>query len=154
MDDERKLKIALGVALFVCIMGIISVFTTTHHDYHEYLDIYKATVPFGEFVQSGSLSGVMFFGFGSISGSFSGEEFYLVKYFDGEELNTLKLDAENVPLIIDGTFQLEIISSYASGTNLFIFKWTEKPHRDTYPDYKIHIPYLPEVNQTMRSDWG
>lgn len=139
-----------------CVLGIIwlaSIFTATHHEYHEYCDIYKATVPFGEFVQTGRLGGFMFFGFGSVGGSLSGEEFYLVKYFDGEELKTLKLDADETSLIVDGTLQLEIISTYSSGRHFFVFDWVEKPHRDSYPEYRIHIPYLPEVNQIMKEGW-
>lgn len=150
MDALEK---GLGVIVFILIVGLASTFSTTYHDYNEFLDIYRATVPFGEFVQSGRLSGVVFFGFGGIRGSFSGEEFYLIKYFDGNEIKTLKLGAEKVPLIVDGTFQLEIISDYSTGKTFFIFPWSEKPSRDKYPRYKIHIPYLPEVNQTLTEDW-
>ena len=113
-------KVVVGLSI-LAVIGFVSMFTITWNNQSDYHDMYKATVPFGEFINTGELGGAMFFGFGSISGSFSGDEYYLVKYFDDEELKPLKLDAEDTPLIVDGTFQLEIIYRYPTTRWFFIF---------------------------------
>jgi hypothetical protein len=52
---------------------------------------------------------------------------------DGNELKSLSLKASNTPLKVDGTFGIEI--------NLL----------KTY--CIVHIPKLPEENQTWTTDW-
>jgi len=148
MDAFEKTCAGLGVVVIFLLVSAVA--TVSHPTQIEYYEVYKATVPFGEFISSGELGGFMFFGFGGVSGSLSGDEYYLVKYFDGEELKTLKLDAEDTPLIVDGTLRLEVISEPTIIRWFFIFKTVSE---DMFPDYRIHIPYLPEVNQTMREDW-
>jgi len=99
-----------------------------------YVNCYRVTAPFGVF----GLDGHFFFG----SGAINTEEVYSIKYFENGELKTLILDAEETPIIIDGTFRLE--RRYSRGP---IFG------SEIHVSYRLHLPFLPEINQTMTTEW-
>ena len=145
-------KIIIGIMIVFSILVISTAQTQGIYNSYEFFEIYKATVPFGEFVVSGSLDVSMFLFIGRVGGTIEGEESYLIKYFVGEELRTMNLDADLVPLIIDGSLQLEIISSYRTFRPFYVFEHMRRSNPAV--TYKIHIPYLPEVNQTLKDDWS
>ena len=153
MSDNNR-DVGGLIILFIIIIGvgggIQSLVTTTYvYESTEY-EIYKATVPFGVFMVEGNMGGVMFMGTGMISGSISSEETYFLKYFDGDELKSISFDAEDVSIVVDGTFVLEEIIPVAKSTWLF---WDNSDPHTWSKEHKIHIPYLPTVNRTLTEDW-
>jgi hypothetical protein len=112
--------------------------------------IYKATLPFGVITTSGEIDGGFVFGTGGFHGEMYSEETYYIKYFDGEELKSLSLDASETPLVVDGSFTLEV--TYMTRTS-WILIWKITCYEDEVVGYRIHIPELPEVNMTLSEDW-
>jgi len=112
----------------------------------EYFDCYRVTAPFGKlWVETrGGFVMIMGTGVGSIRGSL--DEAYIVKYYVGDEIHTVILDAEKTPVVVDGTFRLERIEDSSTLAE------RDKSSYHTYK-YKIHIPILPLVNQTITYDW-
>jgi len=98
----------------------------------------------------GNMGGVMFLGTGVISGGISSEETYFLKYFDGDELKSLSLEADEVSIIVDGTFKLE--EEIHIRTSWFM-TWKSEEECCWLTKYRIHIPYLPTINQTLTEDW-
>jgi len=122
----RKGMIAQFIILFgIASMVAMAVLIATAPSV--YYPIYKATLPFGIIEVSG--------GFILGTGHISGEETYYIKYWKGQELLSLSIAAEHCPIIIDGTFRLEQASGGA------------------VQSFKIHIPKLPEANQTWSTEW-
>lgn len=146
MDKDRiRLLIVLGISALIVICMIQSFWrvSTEVSTYHE---IYSARLPFGVFMSSGGGSFIL----GTGGFSFGTDEVYLVKYFDGVELKSLELEASKTSLIVDGTFRLEEITLDVEQNVLW---WRQKFVGTMMRGRRLHIPYLPEVNQTLTEDW-
>jgi len=96
-----------------------------------YFPIYKATLPFGVIQLEGR--------FLLASGTIGNEEVYYIKYWIGDNLCSLQVDAEDCPIVVDGTFQIES---------------SVKPPMPWRGYIRLHIPMLPKVNQTLTTDWS
>ena len=147
MDRFEKTMFALvGIAILVFGQSLAGRWhsETTQHD------IYYATLPFGFIFLEGEMGGAFIFGFGSISGQIGMSETYNIKYMKGNELITLTFDAEEIPLIVDGIFQVEKTVHWRTSYILF---WKQTMDASYLTEYEIHIPYLPEVNRTLTEDW-
>ncbi|MGD2090773.1 MAG: hypothetical protein PVH61_31665 [Candidatus Aminicenantes bacterium] len=97
---------------------------------YSYSDIYYAEAPFGVLYADveGSTSGGFMWQSGSIDTKLS--ESYVVKYWEDGMLKSKSLDAEDTPIIVDGTFRLNttVITSQ-------VYKKTR---------YTLHLPFLSE----------
>ena len=115
---------------------------TTEIHYH---DIYKAKCPFGVFAVEGRIAGSFLF----FAGEQSLNEEYVIKYFNDGVLKTIILNAERTDVIIDGTLQLEETRT--------IFHWRylcmEDGQRIKGSYWRIHIPYLPDVEDDITVEW-
>jgi len=134
--------------LLISIFGAICVICCDSDDgYHiesEYWDLYYVEAPFGYmWVET---RGAFVFGCGRISSEL--HESYIIKYFDGDELLSKTMFAEETAVVVDETFRLEKELTYNKVKNLWRPMYIEKnPIRERYI---IHIPYLPEIDQR----WG
>jgi len=139
-----------GIVLSLIIVGILNIpwCHTIRKVERTYNSIYHVTAPFGIYWTEGD---------GSIQGSFLYKEGsyemqmvenYIVKYFDGNELKTIILNAENTSIVVDETFRLETITYreyyYRDKDNVYMDYYVE--HGMTY---KIHLPFLPNLNSTF-----
>lgn len=124
MDKEDKGIIILLITIFSIFGYVIHYSEMRSNTFYDY-PIYKATLPFGVIQTEGR--------FVIGTGSIGSEEYYYIKYFRGNELISVILQAKYYPLIIDGKFY---ISVNELGTR-----------------YYIHIPRLPELNQTWTMEW-
>jgi len=110
-----------------------------------YYQVYQATFPFGTITSKGDLHG----GGGLFTWHLTGEiypvEVYSVKYLDNNQLWTVLIDAEHNPVVIDGTLRLEKVVS-TNYEPAFYF-WKQLVSKNV--GYVLHIPSLPETNQTM-----
>lgn len=143
-DLDTFSKILIGILIFL--MGGLITLVASAHRYNEapeYFDIYATTTPFGFFSAQGEVSGGLFFFYGSIRGS----ENYDVKYLQDGILRTVICNAEETDVIIDNTLRLERIENTRV---IWFWMWKIEQHRGY--DYKIHIPYLPEVDP-ITEDW-
>lgn len=124
------------ILLILCfiVLGLIFVDGYTTTEKSVFVDCYRVTAPFGVI----TLEGNFFIGSGSIEES----EVYLIKYFENGYLKSMKLDAEDTPIIVDETFRLEIIYRVSGVTNTVFIK-----------KYILHIPFLPEVGEQITSEW-
>ena len=130
------------VLLFIGMFGMI----LTHYERvggSEYFDIYVTTTPFGFFSVQGEIHGGLFF----FDGTIRGAENYDVKYFQHGVLKTVVCNAEETDVIIDKTLRLERID-IRNGYWFLVWRWDA---HERY-EYKIHIPYLPEVD-VLTEDW-
>jgi len=148
MDNvERAFFGMIGILFLLMLQVAFTVQTSIVTKYH---DIYQATLPFGIIQLSGDAQGTFFFGTGEFSSSITSEEFYFIKYFDGKELKSLSLEADKTPIIIDETFRLEETTHQKY---FYIFFWKINFSQPYVWNRKVHIPYLPEVNQTLTEKW-
>lgn len=137
-------KILIGILIFLA--GGLVILVVTDHSYNgdpEYFDIYATTTPFGFFSTQGEVSGGLLF----FDGSIRGAENYDVKYLQSGVLKTVICNAEETDVIIDNTLRLERIEKIR-----VIWFWTNKIEQHRGYIYKIHIPYLPEVDP-ITEDW-
>ncbi len=140
-----------GALPFVC--ALFFVFMVLIYPWYETstieCQIYKATLPFGVLEYRGKISGggmlIGFIGIGSIYGELTGEEMYYIKYLKNNELYSVSLDAKRNRIIIDGKFMIEEV--YETSHNRFGVTGV------LLVGYKIHIPELPLVNNTMTQEW-
>jgi len=139
-------KIMGGLVIFALILMIQPLVTQKWHKETTQHEIYYATLPFGFIYLEGDMGG-WFLGF---SGQLGVTENYNIKYMDNGQLKTLVFKAEETPLIIDGTFQVERTVYWKT---YYIFFWRCHDQAPWLTEYKIHIPCLPEVNQTLTETW-
>jgi len=148
MDKEPKIILFL---LIIVIFPIIQMVATLRwHNETTYHEIYCATLPFGFIYLEGDMSGSFFIGIGSVSGQVGMTENYNIKYIDEGQLKTLIFRAEEMPLIIDGTFQVEKTLYWKTS---YMYFWKTREDAPWLTEYQVHIPYLPELNQTLTEDW-
>ena len=72
-------------------------------------DIQYAECPFGVYWTEGEGKFRFLFASGGGEFEFGMVENYVIKYWSGNELHTIILNAEETPVIVDGTFRLEWI---------------------------------------------
>jgi len=85
-----------------------------------------------------------------IGGSFSEEETYVIKYLVGNELRTKTFKANKMSLIVDGNFQLEKVFN-----RIYRRSFGRDPVlQDEIISWRVHIPYLPELNATMTREFS
>lgn len=137
------------VILVIIISGIIiSVLPLYSESYSDFYDVYHAEAPFG--VLWVETEGSFIFGCGSIDSQL--RESYIVKYFDGNKLRSITLNAERFPIIIDGTFKLEL--KRVRRWNILGISWFDRRwHNDRtvyYVSVRLHIPGIPPQNQTVQ----
>jgi len=123
----------------VLLIGIISgTLTTTRIDYTStFYDIYTVTTPYGFFSTSGELHGSGGLFFSHVDGKIQGAEYYSVKYYGGNSIILTKiLDAQLTPLILDDTYQLEVVHAVKMRRHLIFDAESED---GSFMMYKIHI---------------
>jgi len=102
-------------------------------------DIYYVELPIGRFWTD--IEGRFVFGCGSIDTKLS--ESYNIKYFKDGELRSITLDAYDTAIIADGNFYLEV--RVHCGKSIFGVESL------TGVEYTaIHIPSLPQLNETLK----
>jgi len=151
------LVISICLVVGVVVVVVPSVEFRSHNIFY---DVYYAEAPFGVlWVETEGSFGFAFtfvfgFGYGTIRSNL--QETYIVKYLIGDELHSIKLDAEQYPIIIDGTFRLEV-QGWQRRNTLFNSNATWRDYAlDSYrpPDRDqiigLHIPALPPINQTVK----
>ena len=149
MNKKKSILLPLVIMVLVFIPIFVNVeLMNVMAGQSELFDLYYATVPYG-ILWVETKGGAVFFlfaGAGYIEGNL--QETYIVKYYIGNEIHSLDLKSSWTPLVEDGTFQLE--------------KYRNPDYSDTLEQnptdgeewlYKIHIPKLPEINQTTNDDW-
>ena len=146
MRDENKPALILVGFLVVCIIGAYQSSQRISTEVSTYYEIYNARLPFGVFLSSGGGSFIL----GTGGFSINTDEVYLIKYFDGEELKSLELDAEKTSIIVDETFRLEEITLNVDQNELW---WHRKYVGTLVRERRLHIPYLPDIDQTLTEDW-
>lgn len=144
-EDRVPILVLVGI-LIVCVISIYQTSQRVSTEVSTYYEIYNARLPFGVFLSSGGGSFIL----GTGSFSVSTDEVYLIKYFDGEELKSLELEAEKTSIVVDGTFRLEEITLDVEQNELW---WHHKYVGTLIRERRLHIPYLPDVNQTLTEDW-
>lgn len=138
-----KTKLAtMGLLSVLVAFLILLAFSVTnceqgHQTKTTYYDVYHAEAPFG--VLWVKTRGSFVFGCGSISSQL--KESYIIKYWIGNELHSVTLDAEKHPIIVDGTFKLEY-------HEVICFNNCRKAYRNT-GWIGLHIPDLPPINETV-----
>lgn len=145
MVDGEALTAIGGVALLamfpIIFVGFVGFMvwdgSGRHTDVNStFFNLYDADFPYGRFWVD--TEGRFFFASGRITSELT--ESYSVKFWSNDELHSLILTATDTPIIVDGTFQLEVISTTLK------FRITVY---ETKTSYKIHVPYLPPANVTM-----
>jgi len=116
----------------------------------EYQSLYYTQAPFGILYAdtSGSINGNFIWISGSISTSLG--EAYVIKYWQNGELLSTTLPANQVPIVVDGTFRLETnytINQHQPIINLFGLGKGSIYNSTDSPTYILHLPSLP-VNAT------
>ena len=133
----KKEYIVLAV-VSVLMLQIIVTFEKGEVRDHGFYDVYSMTAPFGFFSIQGEIHGSFLF----IDGYIKSSENYDVKYFDGNILRTIILNAEETGVIVDGKLLLEREKTVDSFDFLHL-------HLGLTPSlrikYTIHIPFLPDV---------
>jgi len=100
--------------------------------------IYYVELPIGKFWTN--TEGSFVFGCGSIDSTLS--ESYNIKYFKDGELRSLFLDASKCAIIPDGSFYFEM----RVWAHKNIYGWLS--NSENY--YAIHVPALPQLNETLK----
>lgn len=146
---KSRLK-CVGVIAIVCIAILSALIycglfgTYNEREISTKYEIYCVDAPFGKiWVET---DGRFVFGCGYIDSEL--RESYTVKYFDGNKLCTMILDSTNSP-IIDGHFYFEKVLHMVKVTSLYGIT-TDLKDTKYYPnpEYRIHLPALPKINQT------
>lgn len=129
------LLVSNGCIFFLCTSSETSI-TEVYHP------IYTVTAPFGViWVDTiGEISGGLFYTSGSMNSYLS--ESYIAKYLDGNLLRTV---TTNSSIVVDGNFTLE---EKITTTHLLNNFWNWNKTGKVVTDWIIHLPSLPEVNQT------
>lgn len=149
MNFKKLIVIFIFGFLFFFILTCFGLFEREYTQYEKIegsFPIYYAEVPNGKIWVD--IEGHFVLGCGSIDSSL--KETYIIKYLDGNELKTYQADATTNSLIIDGTFKLERISYLYRLTTFFGITF-DGNLRESIPQWRIHIPALPIINQT--SSW-
>ena len=167
MDSVTKLfwVVVAGFVIFGAVsLSTAYAWTSEKIEYiYEYYPIYRCTAPFGvlSLEISGSGSFILASGSFSIEGGLS--EKYVVKYWDGDELKTQILSAESTSVIVDDTFQLELMYwqevQYHKETGRRRVNGDSMTNdidgevEDYWHEWLIHIPLLPPPNETITTEW-
>lgn len=163
---DRGKILAIGFVLFVCVLIGGAIFYGINNpppettigwllDETYFYEGYVMKAPFGVFATEGegSIRGGSILFFSYIRGSFEYgmEEIYVIKFINNGELKTMKFNSEEIAVIPDGRFGLEELVyneyKYEVESGYRIRQYGQRQV------YKIHIPYLPRVNQTITEDW-
>ena len=154
---KNRYWVVIFLSIFILSLGGFiyynSQFETRDVAHSTFYDIYRVTAPFGVFIVEGHGEGggciIVFHG----EFDFEMMEQYVVKYFDGNEVKTGIYNAEETPLVVDGTLRLERIvtkkTSFWKSTG--DVKWVEDSYLWNY-QYKVHIPFLPNT-EPMTEEW-
>lgn len=143
-------------SIILCVLGIICFWggfdkNVESETFYTCYDIYYVNAPFGIVWVETTGSGSFLFMAGSLHLGSEVSETYIVKYLDNGELHTKTFDSTKIPIVPDGTFQLEYSERWEThernlfGTNL------RGPYDKTY---RIHIPQLPALNETISMEWS
>jgi hypothetical protein len=144
------ITIITSIILFIAIL-LIATFanTTIVSETSTYHEMYSVTAPFGVIWvnQAGEINGGLFYTHGSLESSLT--ESYVAKFVVGNELRTITTDK---PLIIDGNFTLEEKITTRHSQSLVWSNVSINPDNVT-TSWIIHIPSLPQNNQTANGDY-
>ena len=152
----------IGIIIIIGVLGAIQANVPAETIEIEH-DIYKATLPFGVFTAKGSIDGSWFFIAGSFEGEIGGGEIYSIKYLENNQLKTVILDAQEIPLKITGRLKLiehrnETVKASILDVFYTVIGIMEKA--DIYDRerslgeiwFTIEIPELPVVDP-LTEDW-
>lgn len=134
-------KITLIVFIIAVIVAVLFVIPTTPNYWVTTgkREIYYVELPVGKFWTD--IEGHFIFASGTIDSRLT--ESFPVKYFKGNELRSLMLDASSTPIIPDGQFYLEIRRwAFKNVYGMEVFHGIEY--------FAIHVPALPNLNETLK----
>jgi len=152
----------ITAAIFIIVVGFLLTMLFTSYEYieettsYEYYDIYYCTAPFGmvwlETDASASGAFIYIVGIYNYRTETQLVEIYNVKYLQNGGLKTKVFDAYEISVVPDGRFILEVkITNTTRHSGCLAFHGVSS--KTTYSDWKIHIPELPRLNQTITKEW-
>lgn len=142
--EDKGFMVGLTAIIGIIIVLATMLVSAQPVTYYNCYDIQYVEAPFG--VLWVEIRGSFVFGCGSIRSNL--KETYIVKYWAGNELHTIHLDAIKHPIIVDGSFKLEVVDKM-SRTPLFGGIDIE-PQNYKGVEWILHIPAIPPINQTVQ----